>query len=114
MILLHKANCSTSRDALQYLKSKKCKFDIRHYLDEPLDAKELKDLIKILGCKAEDLLRKKEKLYTELYAGKKLTENQIIKAIAKHPILMQRPIVIDGDKAVIGRPAVTILDILSK
>jgi arsenate reductase len=114
MILLHNPRCSTSRDALKLLTAKKCKVEIRNYLESPLDITEIKELLKKLGCEAEDILRKKEKLYAELYADKKLTEIQIIKAIASHPVLLQRPIIIDGTEALIARPAATVLEILKK
>lgn len=75
-----------------------------NYLEEPLSADALKRLLKIAGLKAEDILRTKEEAYAKYVAGRNLTDEQLIEAMAKHPELIQRPIVVIGDKAVLARP----------
>lgn len=86
--------------------------DIRLYVDEPPTQKELTELIKKLGIKAEQLVRKKEKLYKEEYADKKMTQRDWIQALSKNPILIERPILIKGDKAVLGRPPENVLELI--
>lgn len=86
--------------------------DIRLYVDDPPTQKELTELIKKLGLKAEQLVRKKEKLYKEEYADKKMTQRDWIQALSKNPILIERPILIKGDKAVLGRPPENVLELI--
>ena len=82
------------------------------YLETPPTKKELKDIIAKLGIKPEDLLRKSEAIYKEQFKGKSLTDAQWISAMIEHPKLIERPIVIKGSKAIIGRPPETVLDLL--
>ena len=86
------------------------KVEIIEYMKEVPTQKELGEIIKMLGITPEELVRKKEKLYKEEYKDKKLTGRQWIKAMAENPQLIERPIVIKGNKAVIGRPAITVVD----
>ena len=72
----------------------------------------MKDIITKLGISAEQLVRKSESIYKENYKGKTLSESQWIKAMLEHPKLIERPIVIEGNKAIIGRPPELVLDIL--
>ena len=101
--ILHNPRCGKSRDCLAFTTETKTPFEIINYLENPLSADELKVLIKKLKIKPIELVRQKEQVWIDNYKGKTMTNLQIIKAIAKHPILMQRPIVIDGDRAIIGR-----------
>ena len=94
------------------MKEHKVKPDIFLYTETPPTAEEIKDILKKLGIKAEELIRKKESIYKEKFAGKKMTEEKWIKAMVKYPILIERPIVIKGNKAVIGRPTEKILEII--
>ena len=73
------------------------------YLVETPSAKEIKEILKMLGMKAEQLVRKKESLYKEKYDGKKISEAEWIKIMVKNPILIERPIVVKGSKALIAR-----------
>lgn len=77
--------------------------EVVEYLAEVPTEKELRDVLKKLGITAQELVRTKEPIYSEKFAGKKMTEEKWIKAMLKYPILIQRPIIIKGDKAVFGR-----------
>lgn len=105
MKILHNNRCSKSRSALEVLKNKGVDFEIVNYLENPLSADEIKDLLKKLGLKAEAIIRKGEPDFKANYKGEKMTENDWIKAMVKFPKLIERPIIIKGDKAVVGRPA---------
>ncbi|MEO5776158.1 MAG: ArsC/Spx/MgsR family protein [Flavobacterium sp.] len=101
--ILHNPRCGKSRDCLLFTTELKTPFEIINYLENPLSVDELKALIKKLKIKPIELVRQKETIWIDKYQGKTLTNAQIIKALIKYPILMQRPIVIDGNKAIIGR-----------
>ena len=88
------------------------KIETTEYLIDIPSEEDIRSLLKMLGIKAEQLVRKKEKLYKEKYEGKKLSEAQWIKILHKNPILIERPVVIKGRKAILGRPAEKVLDIL--
>ncbi len=79
------------------------------YIKTPLTQKEIKELLKMLGMKAEEIVRKGEPLFKEKFASKKLTETQWIKVLSKYPILIERPIIVKGNKAIIGRPPENVL-----
>lgn len=111
-ILYHKTTCSTSRKTLDLLKENGVTPEIRLYTEDVPTQKELTELIKKLGIKAEQLVRKKEKLYKEAYTDKKLTQREWIRVLSKNPILIERPIYIKGDKAVIGRPPENVLELI--
>lgn len=114
MIIYHNPRCSKSREALGLLEDNNCEIEIREYLKEPPTKKELKQLIKKTGGKPFDIVRKSEPLYIEKYKGEKLTDAQWIKVLSENPILIERPIVIDGEKAIVGRPPVLVLDLIRK
>jgi len=106
-----KPNCSTCRTALQLMKSStKEKIETIEYLIETPTVAELKEIVKMLGIKPEELVRKKEALYKEKYEGKKITGVQWLKILNQNPILIERPIIIKGDKAIIGRPVEKIVN----
>lgn len=75
-----------------------------HYIDEPLSASDLKSLLRSAGMKPLDVLRKNEAVYREQVSGKDLSNAQLIELMIKHPELIQRPIVVRGEKAVLARP----------
>ncbi len=104
MIIYHNPRCRKSRETLEIIKSKGVDPKVFEYLINPLNEKELKEILAILNMKAEQLIRKGEAVYKENYKGKDLSEDEWIKAMIEHPKLMERPIVVNGDKAVLGRP----------
>jgi len=110
--IYHNNRCSKSRSGLEVLEKSGKPFEIVKYLENVPTEKELKDILKLLGMKPLDLVRKNESVWKELYKDKDLSDSEIIKAMVEHPKLIERPIVINGNKAVIGRPAEAILDII--
>lgn len=112
MKILHNPRCSKSRQGLAILTNAKVKFEIIEYLKTPLSEKEIKDIITKLNIEPIDLVRKGEAIWKENFKGKDLSNNQIIKAMAENPKLIERPIVIHNDKAVLGRPPEKIITIL--
>jgi len=112
MILYHNPRCGKSREALKLLNEKGIDPEIRAYLKEPLTQKELKEIVTLLGIEAKELVRTTEAIYKEQYKGKDLTSSQWIKAMTENPKLIQRPILVNGEKAAIGRPAENLLEII--
>ncbi len=100
----HNPRCRKSREGLALLREKGIEPEIREYLKENPDEKEIRSLLKKLGIPAEDLIRKGESIYKEQFRGKKMSEDAWVKALVEYPVLIERPILIKGDKAVIGRP----------
>ncbi len=110
-----KPNCATCQTALKLAKgTTKEKIETVEYLVETPSEKEIKEILKMLGIKAEQLVRKKEPLYKETYEGKKITNSQWIKILHNNPILIERPILVDGERAIIGRPVERIVEFLKK
>ncbi len=104
MKIYHNPRCSKSRKGLQYLEAKGCKFEIVKYLEDSLSEKELTELIAKTGRKPFDFVRQHEKEYKENYKGKNLSDEEWIKVLLENPKLLHRPIVVNGDKAVLGNP----------
>ena len=102
--IYHNNRCQKSREALQTLKELGKEFEIIDYMSNPLDINELTKLITILKISPENLIRKSEAIWKSDYKGKQLSDNELIKAMATHPKLIERPIVVQGNKGVIGRP----------
>lgn len=112
MKIYHNPRCRKSRETLALINQKGVEPEVILYLDKPPTQKELAEVIKLLKIKPEDLLRKSEAIYKEEYKGKSLTDKQWIKAMVANPKLIERPIVIKGEKAIIGRPPENVLDLL--
>lgn len=111
--IYHNPRCSKSRQALKLLREKGVEPEIVEYLKQPPDAALLKKLLKMLKLSPRDLLRRGEAPYKQLKLsdpGK--SDEELIAAIAENPILLERPIVVKGDKAALGRPPETVLEIL--
>lgn len=112
MKIYHNPRCSKSRNTLNIITEKNSDVTIVEYLKTPPTKEELKDLLKKLNIPAKDLIRKGEQIFKDNYKGKELSENEWIDAMVKYPKLIERPIVVNGDKAVIGRPPEKVLEIL--
>jgi arsenate reductase len=114
LTIYHNPSCSKSRETLQILEYHKFLPRIIEYLDTPPSALEISEIVKKLGLAPIDLLRTTEKAYIDAkYQADLMTDQEIIEAIVKHPSLLQRPIVTCGNKAIIGRPPATVMDIIS-
>ncbi len=112
MKIFHNPRCRKSREGLQILEDSKEDFEVVLYLENPPSEKELKLIILKLGLTPIELVRKGEADWKENFKGFELSDDEIIKAMVAYPKLIERPIVISGDKAVIGRPPERIMDLL--
>lgn len=110
--IYHNPRCTKSRQGVALLKEKDVNFEVIKYLEDPITEKELKDIIKKLGITPMALVRKNEAIWKSNFKGKDLSDKDIIKAMISNPKLIERPIVINGDKAVVGRPTEQILTII--
>ncbi|MBD9482106.1 arsenate reductase (glutaredoxin) [Pseudomonas sp. PDM14] len=114
LTLYHNPRCSKSRGALELLEARGLQPQVVRYLETPPTAAELRSLLGKLGISARDLLRTGEDDYKALNLGdSSLDEAQLIDAMVAHPKLIERPILIAGDKAVIGRPPEKVLELLA-
>ena len=112
LTIYHNPRCSKSREGVQLLELEGKPFTTVKYLNEPLTKEELTSLIAKLGIAPIELVRQKESIWIQNYKGKQLSDIGIIDAMLLHPALIERPIVVNGDKAVIARPAEKIKEIL--
>ncbi|WGL17819.1 arsenate reductase (glutaredoxin) [Microbulbifer bruguierae] len=111
--IYHNPRCSKSRQTLQLLQDNNVEPEIVLYLETPPDAATLSALLGKLGIGARDLLRKGEDAYKELnLKDDALSDNELIAAMVAHPKLIERPIVVKGDRAVLGRPPENALELL--
>ena len=111
--IYHNPRCSKSRQTLALIEEKEVTPEIVLYLDQPLDEAKIADLLKKLGMSARDIIRKGEDAYKENnLSDKSLSDEALIEAIATYPKLLERPIVVKGDKAIIGRPPENVLSLL--
>ncbi|MBI1223026.1 MAG: arsenate reductase (glutaredoxin) [Bacteroidetes bacterium] len=111
MEFYHNPRCGKSRTALGILKDNGIDPDIREYLKNPPTKQELEAVIKKLGISPLELIRQGESIFKEKYKGKNLSDTEWIEAMLTHPILIERPIFIKENKAVIGRPPENVLNI---
>jgi len=112
MKIYHNPRCSKSRQGLAILVEAKIEFETIKYLETPISEQELQTIIDLLGVDPIDLVRKNEAIWKENFKGKELSDLEIIQAMVLNPKLIERPIVINKGKAVIGRPPELIKTIL--
>lgn len=110
--IYHNNRCSKSRCGLAILEQSGKPFEVIKYLDDLLTKKELEDIVKLLNISPIDLVRKNEAIWKTNFKDKELSDQEIIVAMVNNPKLIERPIVINKDKAVIGRPPELILDVI--
>ncbi len=110
--IYHNPRCSKSRQGLALLEASSQEFEVIKYLDQPLSSEDLKAIVSKLGIKPLELIRKNEAIWKSDYKGKTLTDDAIIEAMVATPKLIERPIVVNGTQAVIGRPTELISDII--
>ena len=110
--IYHNPRCRKSREGLQILEESGKDFEIVKYLENTPTKEELSDIIKLLGIKPIDLVRKNESIWKENYKNKQFSDNEIITAMIENPKLIERPIVVNKDKAIVGRPPENIKKII--
>lgn len=110
--IYHNNRCSKSRCGLDILEKSGKPFEMVKYLENTPSFIELKEIISLLKIKPIELVRKNEAIWKENFKHLDFTDEELIKVMAKYPKLIERPIVINGDKATIGRPPKKILDII--
>lgn len=114
MKIYHNSNCSKSRCSYELLKESGVTFETVEYLRNPLTKVELTKLLIKLNISAENLIRRGETDYIKNFKGKKLSELEWIDAMVKYPKLIERPIIVKGNKAVIGRPIEKVIQLISE
>ena len=102
--IYHNPRCSKSRECLAFMDNSKEKFEVIKYLEDRFTVDELQNIINKLGIPPIDLVRKKEKIWIEKFKSRTLTDQEIIEAMVSNPTLIERPIVVNGNKAIIARP----------
>jgi arsenate reductase len=102
--IYHNPRCSKSRGACALLAEHGAEVEVIEYLKTPPTREELRALLKMLGLRAADLVRRGEPVFKEHYAGRELDEEGWLDAMLAHPVLIERPIVVRGERAVLGRP----------
>ncbi len=113
LTIYHNPRCTKSRMTLQLLQEREEEIQIIEYLEEAPDSSTLREILYRLDMQPRDLMRKQEPIYTELELDRpELNEAELIQAMVDYPILIERPIVLNGDKAAIGRPPENVLEIL--
>ena len=110
--IFHNPRCSKSRSALELLRARGIEPVIVEYLKTPPTRAELEELLRKLRMRAEDVVRKSEETYKTRYAQKTLNDVQWLDALVAHPVLLERPIVVKGESAVMGRPPENVLQLL--
>jgi arsenate reductase len=112
LLLLHNPRCSKSRAARELLEARGVAFRERRYLDDPLDREELADLRARLGRPAIEWTRTGEAAFREAGLSRESDEEALLDALASHPVLLERPVLVRGRRAVVGRPPETVLELL--
>lgn len=110
--IYYNPRCSKCRDAVALVQEHGYRTELIKYLDTPPDKEELLEIVSKLGIKPRDLIRKGEEIFQQTYAGKTLSDEAWLDAMAAHPVLIERPIVIRGNKAIVARPAEKVLPLL--
>lgn len=111
--IYHNPRCRKSREGLAILEASGLEFKVIRYLDEVPSKEKLSEILKKLGMTADEVLRKNEAVWKQHFKGKDLSETQLIEAMVQFPKLIERPIVIRGSKAVLGRPTERIAEFIS-
>ena len=101
--ILHNNRCGKSRTALQFLESKGLDFEVRNYLENPLSELEIKELLEKLDVSIHEIIRKNEDIWKENFSEKVYSDSGLISILANYPKLLQRPIIIKDNKAIIAR-----------
>lgn len=108
----HNPRCSKSRNAINLLEEKNINADVVKYLESTPSVEEIKNVLSLLGMGAKELMRKGEAVYKDLALAEVNDETKLIEAMAQNPILIERPVIIRGNKAVIARPIENLEELL--
>ena len=111
--IYHNPRCRKSRETLKLIEESGQEYRTIEYLKVPLTEEELRLLVEKLGLPVEYLVRKGESLFVDNYKGRKIESDEWFKILTTHPILLERPIVVKGDKAILGRPPENVFKLLS-
>lgn len=114
MKILHNPRCGKSRNCLTIFDQKNIDYQIIKYLENPLTKEDIANLLKKLSISPLELVRQKETIWVEQFKNKSLTDDDIINALVLFPILIERPIIIDGDKAIIAREEEKVLNFINQ
>mgnify|MGYP003488320388 CR=1 FL=1 len=110
--IYHNPKCGTSRNTLAMIRNSGVEPEVIEYLKTPPSPKELELLVMKMGVKAEELVRKKDPLFKEKYSKYKFNEHEWIKVMHENPTLIERPVIVKGNKAVIARPMDKLTDLI--
>lgn len=111
-LFLHNPRCSKSRAALALVRDAGVDLPVREYLREPLSVDELRAIVKALGVRPIEIVRRGEPQFAALGLSDDTPDDEVLRAMAEHPILIERPIVVHGGRAVVGRPPERVREIL--
>lgn len=111
--IYHNPRCRKSREALQLLEEKNIKFKVVKYLDQNFDKQSLGKVLDIIGKKPSDALRKNEEIWKKQQNCKNIGEDEILELMIQHPRLIERPIVVCGNKGVMARPLENLIDFIN-
>lgn len=112
MKIYHNPRCSKSRQTLQLIREAGKEVQVIEYLKKPPTEAELRELIRCLGYTPEELIRKNEAIFKEKFKDKQYTQDEWIKIMVENPVLIERPIVVAGNKAVLGRPPENVFSLI--
>ena len=112
-IIWHNPRCSKSRQTLALLQERGIEPTIRRYLDDPPSRAEIEDTLRMLNLEPRELMRTKESIYRELELGDVDDRAALVTAMSEHPKLIERPVVIRGGRAALGRPPEAVLELLT-
>jgi arsenate reductase len=110
--IYHNPRCRKSREALEILNESGHQFEIREYLKQPPTREELIELLEKLKLRPLELIRKGESIFKEKYKGKEFSDKEWIEIMVESPILIERPVVIRSQQAVVGRPVTRVIELL--
>lgn len=111
-LFLHNPHCSKSRAALDLVREAGIELPVREYLHDPLTVDELRRIVELLGVRPIEIVRRGEGEYEALGLGDSTPDEEVLRAMAEHPILIERPIVVRGGRAVVGRPPERVREIV--
>ena len=111
IVIYHNPKCSKSRKTLEYIKDKNINPTIKLYLQEDITEKEIKNIVKMLGIKPIELVRQQEEEF-KVYKNKDLNDEEVFNLLIKYPKLIERPIVVIDNRAILSRPPEKVLDII--